>query len=475
MKTDEIGLPGGNTGSLSYLVLICLIATLGGLLFGYDTAVISGAIGFLQTHFQLDAAMKGWAASSALAGCVLGVTIAGVLGDLFGRRNLLIVAALLFLASAIGTAIPRTFGQFVFFRIIGGLGVGTASMASPLYIAEISPAAIRGRMVSINQFAIVSGMLVVYFVNYFIASLGDVEWNVSTGWRWMFGSGVLPSVLLLCSLFFVPESPRFLAKQGRWEAAQSVLARIGGPEHARRELQEIETTIAEASAGILQLANPRILGVLMVGVALAVLQQVTGINVFLYFAPEIFTRIAGSGMDAALLQTVVVGGVNLLFTVIAIWTVDLLGRKPLMLIGYSGMALALIGLGTAAYFEQTKMWVLLFMLGYIACFALAVGPVTWVILSEIFPMRIRGSAMSVATFCLWVANFVVSQTFPMLDDDPWLIRTFHHAFPFWLYAIFCLISIMVVALFVPETKGKSLEAIERMWHGHSEANDLPLK
>jgi SP family xylose:H+ symportor-like MFS transporter len=463
-KSDERAALTSESGSLTYLVLICLIATLGGLLFGYDTAVISGAIGFLQTHFDLDSTMKGWAASSALLGCVLGVTGAGILGDLFGRRNLLIISALLFLVSAIGTAIPATFTQFVFFRIIGGVGVGTASMASPLYIAEISPASIRGRMVSINQFAIVSGMLIVYFVNYFIAACGDEAWNASAGWRWMFASGALPSVLLLVSLFFVPESPRFLARKGRVGEAESVLVRVGGREHAVRELREIRETLEEESPSLLEAIHPGMLLVLAVGVSLAVLQQVTGINVFLYFAPEIFKRIAGAGVDAALLQTVVVGGVNLLFTIVAIWTVDLLGRKPLMIVGYAGMGLTLVGLGTAAYFEQTRIWVLLFVLGYIACFALAVGPITWVILSEIFPTRIRGVAMSVATFCLWVANFIVSQTFPMMDEHPWLVGTFHHAFPFWLYAVFCGVSIIVVLWFVPETKGQSLEAIEKMWH-----------
>ena len=452
------------SGSTAYLVVVCLVATLGGLLFGYDTAVISGAIGFLQTHFSLDAAMKGWAASSALVGCILGVTGAGVLSDRFGRRNVLILCAILFFISAIGTAIPRTFNEFVIYRILGGLGVGAASMCSPMYIAEISPAHIRGRMVSINQLAIVSGMLLVYFVNYFIEGLGDEEWNVSVGWRWMFGSEALPAVALLVLLFFVPESPRWLTKQGRAEEAARILTRIGGNQHARTELAEIKDAIAHESGSLLQLFQPGMRTVLWIGVGLAVLQQITGINVFLYFGPEIFKGIAGARIDAALLQTVVVGSVNLLFTVVAIWTVDILGRKPLMIIGSSGMGLALTGLGVAAYFGQTEAWTLIFILGYIASFALAVGPVTWVILSEIFPTRIRGRAMSIATCCLWVANFVTSQTFPMMDEDPWLLRTFNHAFPFWLYAFFSAVSIAFVWCCVPETKGKTLEAIERMWH-----------
>ena len=458
----------GQSGSAAYLVVVCLVATLGGLLFGYDTAVISGAIGFLQTHYSLDAAMKGWGASSALAGCILGVAGAGVLSDRFGRRNVLILCALLFLISAMGTALPRTFSEFILYRILGGLGVSAASMCSPMYIAEISPARIRGRMVSINQLAIVSGMLLVYFVNYFIEGLGDQAWNVRVGWRWMFASESLPAVALLILLFFVPESPRWLTKQGRAAEAARVLARIRGSRFAHAELAEIQEAIAHESGSLLQLFQPGLRRVLGIGVALAVLQQITGINVFLYFGPEIFRGIAGARMDAALLQTVVVGSINLLFTVVAIWTVDILGRKPLMIVGFSGMGLALAGLGAAAYAGRTETWTLVFILGYIASFALAVGPVTWVILSEIFPTRIRGRAMSIATFCLWVANFVISQTFPMMDENLWLVRTFRHAFPFWLYAVFCAVSIAFVWSCVPETKGKTLEAIERMWQRDSE-------
>jgi len=450
-------------GSLAYLVGVCLVATLGGLLFGYDTAVISGAIGFLCEHFELGVQAEGWATASALAGCVLGVAAAGWLNDRFGRRNVLVLSAVLFLVSAIGTALPRTFNQFVFFRLLGGIGVGAASMTSPLYIAEISPAGIRGRMVSINQFAIVTGMLVVYFVNYGIAGLGDEAWNVSRGWRWMFGSEALPAAMLLLLLLFVPESPRWLVKQGWAERAERVLARIGGAEHARAELGRIEAAIAEEEESLEQLFRPGLRTALVIGIVLAVLQQVTGINVFLYYGPEIFKGLAGARIDAALLQTAVVGSVNLLFTILAIWTVDRLGRKPLMIVGSSGMCVSLIGLGLAAYWGQAEAWTLIFILGYIACFALAVGPVTWVILSEIYPTRVRGRAMAIATVCLWVANFIVSYTFPALDKSEWLVRHFNHAFPFWLYASFCVVSVLFVWLFVPETKGRSLESIERYW------------
>ncbi len=446
----------------AFLRHICLVAALGGLLFGYDTAVIAGAIGFLQEHFQLDAAMKGWAASSALLGCVIGVSFAGVVSDRFGRRPVLVVAGVLFLVSAIGTAVPDSFSVFVVFRVLGGIGVGAASMASPMYLAEVSPAAVRGRMVSVNQFAIISGMLVVYCVNYLIARQGDPVWNQATGWRWMFGSEAAPAVVFLGLLALVPESPRWLASQGRGAAARSVLVRIGGEAYATAELAVIERTLAVDRARTGVVLTPGLRRAVVIGVALAVLQQVTGINVFLYYAPEIFKQL-GAAVDAALLQTVVVGAVNLAFTVVAIRTVDALGRRPLMILGAAGMGVCLVAMGLAAQVGAISLWVLAFVLGYIACFALSVGPVTWVLLSEFFPTRIRGRALSVATFFLWVANFVVSQTFPMLDGNAWLVARFGHAFPFYLYALFCAVLVWVVWRYVPETRGRSLEEIEDGW------------
>ena len=452
----------GDSGSIVYVSLVCAVAALGGLLFGYDTAVISGAIGFFQTRFALDAKWMGWAASCALVGCIIGVAFAGVLSDWLGRKKVLILSAVFFLVSAIGTALPRTFAEFVIFRILGGVGVGAASMSSPMYIAEITPARIRGRMVSVNQFAIIFGMLVVYFVNYFIAQAGNEQWNVQTGWRWMFGSGAIPSLVLLLTLFFVPESPRWLSKQKRTEEAFRILSRVGGSAHATEELAAIKDAITHESSSIAQLLQPGMRIVLVIGVVLAILQQVTGINVFLYYAPEIFKKL-GTGTNTALLQTVVVGAVNLLFTVVAIWTVDRLGRKPLMIIGSAGMGASLFAMGLAAYYQKTEMWVLVFILSYIASFALAVGPVTWVILSEIFPTKIRGRAMSIATLCLWAANFLVSQTFPIMNENVWLVGRFHHGFPFWIYGMFCVVSVIFVWAFVPETKGKTLEEIEKHW------------
>lgn len=452
-----------------FLVLVCLVAALGGLLFGYDTAVIAGAIGFLEEHFQLTPAMKGWAASSALLGCVLGVSIAGVFSDRFGRRPTLVLAAVLFLVSAIGTALPRSFTLFVLFRVLGGVGVGVASMASPMYIAEVSPAAVRGRMVSVNQFAIISGMLVIYFVNYFIARYGggDAAWNRDVAWRWMFASGIIPALVFLGLLALVPESPRWLVERERIDTAEGVLERIGGAAYARTELAELMAALErerdrdqDRENGVREAAfTPGLRKALVIGMALAVLQQVTGINVFLYYAPEIFKRL-GSGVDAALLQTVVVGAVNLGFTVVAIRTVDRIGRRPLMIWGAAGMGVCLVAMGAAAQMGAIAAWVLACVLGYIACFAISVGPVTWVLLSEIFPTRIRGRALSVATFGLWTANFVVSQTFPMMEGNAWLVERFRNAFPFYLYAGFCAVLVLVVWRWVPETRGRSLEDID---------------
>ncbi len=539
-------LSGRDKGSAVYVIMVCAVAALGGLLFGYDTGVIAGGIGFLQRYFNLDpAAQKGWAAASALIGCIVGVSMAGLLSDWLGRKKVLIISAVLFLVSALGTAFPRTIDEFIIFRIIGGVGVGAASITSPMYIAEISPTRIRGRMVSVNQFAIVTGFLIVYMANYFIAAYGtvidrgrvtahvaergaildanavatfiddscedingeqaaefvarqggaletkavvdllkehgvevsqlDVEvvgygvasWPVQKGWRWMFGSESLPVVLFLVLLFFVPESPRWLTKQKRGDEALAILTRVNGAEYARAELAEIKDAIALESGSLKQLLEPKMKIVLVIGIVLAVLQQVTGINVFLYFGTEIFKKM-GSGTNSALLQTIIVGAVNLGFTIVAIWTVDKLGRKPLMLIGSAGMGISLLAMGLAAFVGSTELWLLLFILGYIACFAMSVGPVTWVILSEIFPTGIRGRAMGIATVCLWVANYVISQTFPMMDENRWLVAKFHHAFPFWVYGAFCAVLLIFVRRFLPETKGKSLEEIEKYWMDRSE-------
>lgn len=455
-----------NKGSLLYLTLITLVAALGGLLFGYDTAVISGAIGFMEEYFSLSPAMKGWTASCALIGCMAGAAVAGPVSDRFGRKRTLLMAAVFFLVSALGSALAGSLTEFILFRILGGLGVGAASMTSPMYIAEISPARIRGRMVSLNQLAIVSGMLVVYFVNLLIEQHGSGisdTWNLNRGWRWMFGSEAIPATMLFLLMFAVPESPRWLVKRGLEDNARNIMSRVDGQEHADAEMPLIKESLLQKQESIRELLSPVMLPLLLIGIILAILQQITGINVVLYYAPEIFKDI-GFSVNAALMQTVIVGVVNVLFTVVAIWFVDKFGRKPLLIYGSVGMGISLLVLGTGFFLEQTGIWALIFVLVYIACFALSLGPVTWVILSEIFPTKIRGRAMGVATVILWGACYLVSQTFPVMNDHAVLVEKFHHGFPFWVYTFFCLVNILFVRRFVPETKGRSLEEIEKMWN-----------
>jgi SP family xylose:H+ symportor-like MFS transporter len=442
-----------------FVSVVSCIAALGGLLFGYDTAVISGAIGFLQSHFNLSPAATGWAASCALAGCVLGAACAGQVSDAIGRRMVILLSAIMFLASAVGTAVAPTFSIFVVFRIMGGLGIGAASMASPLYIAEIAPARWRGRLVTLNHLALVCGMLLIYLVNYEIVRQGTSQWNVSAGWRWMFASGAVPSIVLLALLFIVPETPRFLLLKGRLDEARKVADRIEPAFWNQLQMQELQ--IMELKSENTSLP-PGLKRIGMIGIALACLQQVTGINVFLYYAPELFKH-AGVGTNAALIQTVALGAVNVVFTVVAMAFVDRIGRKPLWVAGAVGMGCCLCAVGLCMCWGNLGISLLFFTLAYIAFFACSVGPVTWVLLSEIFPLRSRGRLMAMATVALWTTNFVVSQTFPPLDQSPWLIEHFHHGFPFLIYASFCFLGSWFVGTKFPETKGQTLEEIEEWW------------
>ncbi|MEI7731702.1 MAG: sugar porter family MFS transporter [Verrucomicrobiota bacterium] len=450
-------------GSTGYVVLICLVATLGGLLFGYDTAVISGAIGFLKEKFAMDPRMEGWSAGCILIGCMIGVSIAGAFGDRLGRKKLLVFSGVLFGASAVGTALPKELWMFIVFRILCGIGVGAASIASPMYIAEVAPARLRGRMVSLNQMAIVTGIFVVYFINWYIAGKGDHAWNVNTGWRWMFAMGALPSLVFLGLLLLVPESPRWLMEQNREAEALKVLTRVNGQAAAEVELQAIKASLSHEGASLRQLLQPGMRLVLVIGIVLAVLQQITGINAFIYFGPKIFESV-GSSTNVALLQHISVGAVNFLFTIVAIWTVDKWGRRPLMLWGTLGMGICLVSMAAALYYKFAPFWMLVFILGYMACFSMSLGPVTWVIIAEIFPTRIRGRAMALATLCLWFADYVVTQSFPMLMDRFKDLPSV----PFVLYGLMCVLEILFVWRFVPETKGQSLEQIETMFEksGH---------
>ena len=451
----------------AYLLPICLVATLGGLLFGFDTGVISGAIEPMTAHFQLSGAMKGWVSACVIIGCIVGVLLVGPLSDRHGRRLALVLAGLLFFASSIGTALPDSISAFVAFRILAGVGIGIASMVTPMYIAEIAPARLRGSLVATNQIAIVVGMAGVYVANWCIAGHGDQVWLQTNGWRWMFAAGVLPATFFLAMLAVIPESPRWLIERGRMDGARKILARISGPASAEVELASIRATIAAENGSWRMVFSPALRRPLLIGIALAVLQQVTGINVFMYFGASIFRSLGEStGVDAGLLQQAVIGGGMIVFTAGAILLVDRWGRRPLMIVGTTGMMLALVAMGvvaqTSADPSATGVLMLALILLYTACFSLSVGPVVWVILAEIFPTAVRGRALGLAVAFLWMADFLVTQTFPMLDGNAWLLERFRHAFPFYLYAGCCL-ALLVVMRAVPETKGRSLEEIERAW------------
>lgn len=468
----------GEVSSKSYLIMLTLVATLGGLLFGYDTAVISGTVGSLESFFikPFDLAETaansrlGLVVSSALIGCIIGGISGGVVSRKFGRKNGLILAAVLFLISAIGSSMPelfiKPFGEgdhtfiniFIVYRIIGGIGVGLASMLSPLYISEIAPANIRGKLVSMNQFAIVFGMLIVYFVNYFISKQGDDSWLDTVGWRWMFASETIPATLFLILLFFVPDTPRSLVMKSKPEKALEVLKKVNGKQEAGKILEDIKATFTTKSGKLFSFGT----GVIIIGILLSVFQQFVGINVVLYYAPEIFKSM-GSGTDAALMQTIIVGAVNMIFTIIAIQTVDKLGRKPLLIIGAIGMALSMFLLGTLFNYESVGYGALICMLVYVASFALSWGPVVWVLLSEIFPNNIRGRAMALAVALQWVSNYLVSWTFPMMDKNSYLVEQFNHGFSYWIYGGMSILAALFVWKMVPETKGKTLEEMETLW------------
>ena len=464
-----------------HVVLLTLIATLGGLLFGYDTAVISGAVGSLKAYFidprhltdpNTANSLWGIVNSSALIGCIIGGITGGWVSTRIGRKKGLIVAAVLFLVSALGAAAPEFpfapighggpgyMWNFVFYRILSGIGVGLASMLSPMYIAEIAPAKVRGNLVAWNQFAIIFGMLVIYFVNYGISRAGSGDqWLNTIGWRYMFLSGAIPSVAFLLLLFLVPETPRYLMLKGNEAGARAVLAKLTTAEEGEKEITDIRASLAEHHSGRMFSFGMLLI---FIGIMLSVFQQFVGINVVLYYAPEIFKNV-GFDTNASLLQTIIVGAVNLIFTVVAIVTVDKLGRKPLQIIGALVMAVAMFALGGAFAFQIKGVVALLCMLLYIAGFAVSWGPVVWVLLSEIFPNQIRGKAMAVAVAAQWIANFLVSWTFPILNDNPTLVNAFHHGFAYWIYGVMSILAALFMWKLVPETKGRTLEQMEALW------------
>lgn len=448
--------------SMKFVTLVSMVSALGGLLFGFDTAVVSGAIGFMEQRFDLSKIEVGWAVSSLIIGCIIGAAMSGLLSDKFGRKRVLITAAILFIISSIGSAIPETFSGFIIARIIGGIGIGITSTLCPLYNAEIAPAKYRGRLVALNQLAIVTGIFLTYFVNLWISGSGDEAWGIASAWRYMFGVGAIPGILFLALLFFVPESPRWLIKQGRPAEALPILLRIHGEELAKKEVADIKQSFEQESGSISQLFSPGLRIALIVGVGLAVLQQITGINAVMYYAPEIF-KATGAGTNASLVQTILVGFINFLFTIVALWLIDKVGRKALLLVGSASMAICLLVIGVAFQTGNTAgPLVLIFILIYVASFAISLGPVVWVIMSEIFPNRIRGKATAIAAMTLWAADYVVSQSFPPLLSSAGPATTF------WLYGSMALLTFFFTWRIVPETKGKSLEEIESLWSSKEE-------
>ncbi len=465
--------------NLGYIWLISGVAALGGLLFGWDWVVIGGAKPFFERFFELkNPALVGWANSCALIGCLAGSLLAGALSDRFGRKRLLVLSALLFAITSVGNGLADTFTVFVLWRMAGGMAIGLASSLSPMYISELAPASMRGKLVAVNQLTIVVGILLAQLINWrlvchlgdeMIAALGQQaseaakdefvrhSWFGQSGWRWMFGLTAAPALLFLVSMCLVPESPRWLAQRGRTDQAASILTRIGGRAYAEAAVTEIRSTLAVAEmqrVHFRDLLAPELRRVLGLGIVLAVFQQWCGINVIFNYAEEIF-RAAGFDLSRVLSNIAWTGSVNLAFTLVALGTVDRGGRRPLMLFGAGGLALIYLALG-AGYAAHVKGWpMLVLVLAAIGTYSMSLAPVTWVVLAEIFPNRIRGAAMSVAVTALWIACFILTYTFPLLNAQLGSAGTF------WLYAAICVGGFVFVLRQQPETKGRTLEQLEK--------------
>jgi len=451
-----------------YIWLISIVAALGGLLFGWDWVVIGGAKPFFERFFHIEnnASLSGWANSCALIGCLVGALASGMLSDKFGRKRLLIAAAALFAITSVGNGLAESFGVFIAWRIFGGVAIGLASSLSPMYISEVAPASMRGRLVSVNQLTIVVGVLVAQLLNWWLVRdlpSGATDefirgsWFGQVGWRWMFALTAAPSLLFLLGMFFVPESPRWLLKKGRSFEAKKTLARIGGEAYAQAEVRDVETTLHHENQQTVRLADlldPRLRKVLVLGVVLAVFQQWCGINVIFNYAEDIF-RAAGYDISSVLKNIAWTGSVNLAFTFVALGFVDRCGRRPLMLLGSFGLAAVYGVLGLCYHLQVTGLPMLLLVLAAIACYSMSLAPVTWVIISEIFPNRIRGAAMAVAVMALWLACFILTYTFPILNASLGASGTF------WLYGVICVLGGIFVFAKLPETNGRTLEEIER--------------
>jgi SP family arabinose:H+ symporter-like MFS transporter len=449
-----------SSAQLRFVVFATGVTAIGGFLFGYDTAVINGANSFLKAHLNLTPAQEGIAGASAILGCIPGAMCAGFLSDKFGRKKMLFLCAILYAVSGLLSAIPNSFGQFLAARLISGLGIGASSMICPVYIAEIAPEKFRGRLGALFQLGIVTGIFLTLFVNKVIQGCGDEAWNTAYGWRWMLGMEIVPAIIFIALLFAVPESPRWLAQKNRETEARNILEKVGGKHHAATELAAIREATSQEAGKFSELFTGIYFKPLLLAVLLALFQQFCGINAIMYYSTKIFAT-AGGGTNAAFTSSVWVGLINLLFTFVAIGFVDKIGRRPLLLIGTAVQAVALGLVGWMFHTGASGLPLLLCVILFIAAFAMAMGPITWLLCSEIFPNQVRGRAMSVAAFTIWTACYVVAQTFPMMNDNP----AIGPAKTFWIYGGVSLVSFFFVLVLIPETKGRTLEQIEKMWGG----------
>ncbi len=456
-----------NKFNLRYITGISLVAALGGLLFGYDWVVIGGAKPFYEQFFQIaqNPSLQGWAMSSALVGCIIGTLISGLLAGRLGRKKLLILASLLFLVSALGTGGSNYFTTFIVFRILGGIGIGLASNQSPVYIAEVAPSSLRGRFVSLNQLTIVIGILLAQIINWIIAepvpddASGSFilnSWNGQNGWRYMFWAEVVLAGLFFLLMWFIPESPRWLVKKSQSDKARTILRRIGGEAYSNDTAREIESSLLSENrrSKPTSIFSKSIFPIVIIGVILALFQQWCGINVIFLYAEEVFSA-AGYSVSDMLFNVMITGSVNLVFTLVALSLVDKIGRKKLMLIGSGGLALIYIVVGTLYFTGSTGLPLLIFVVAAIACYAMTLAPVTWVVLSEIFPNKVRGAAMAVATFALWSGNALLAYFFPIINNKV------NASGSFWIFAVICVAGFFYIKARLIETKGKSLEEIEK--------------
>ncbi len=455
METNNLNPASRSVHSRVPLVVAASVSTLGGLLFGYDNIVISGAIGYLNQLFHLDAAGVGWAAGCALVGCIAGCAAAGTVADYLGKKKGLALCALCFALSSVGMLFAANLHQFIFWRLIGGVGIGAASVISPNYIAEIAPTRVRGRCVTLYQLGIVVGILAAVFVNMLIQRMGNEAWNISTGWRWMFLAGVVPAILFGLMILPAVESPRWLMKMGQRDQAIDVLAKINGSGAAVREAAEIENSLASEEGHISELftafRRPLLLGIMLAG-----LQQISGITPLFSFLPEIF-RAAGTATGDAFFQSVLVSLINLLFTLFALWLVDRAGRKTLIITGTALQFVSFALVGWFYHIHGSGLAVLIGVMSFVAGHAFGNGVACWVIISEIYPTKVRGRGMSIATTALWLVGYVGNQSFPIMQKHLGSDGTF------WLFSTGALLTVILVAWLIPETKGRSLEEITRFW------------